>query len=59
MKSSTQDKAQGTAKTMVGSSKDITGKLLGNQRLQAAGKMEKIEGQAQKEVGKIKKVVGN
>ena len=59
MKSSTQDKAQGNAKTIAGSGKEVTGNVLGNRRLQAADKMEKIEDQAQREIGEIKKIGEN
>ena len=58
MKSSTQDKAEGTAKNISGSVKEATGKLVGNPKLEAAGKAEKIEGQVQDKIGDIKKVLG-
>ena len=57
MKSSTQDKAEGTAKDIAGSVKEVTGKAVGNPRLQAEGKAEKVEGQTQKKIGEIKKVL--
>jgi len=59
MKSSSQDKVAGTAKTIAGGVKEVTGKAVGNDRLQAAGKAEKVEGQVQKKVGEIKKVLGS
>jgi len=59
MKSSSQDKAAGTAKTVAGGVKEITGKALGNERLQTAGKAEKVEGQVQRKIGEIKQVFGN
>lgn len=59
MKSSTHDQAAGTAKTIAGKAKEITGHVLGNPRLQTAGKTEQIEGQTQKKIGEIKKVFGN
>jgi uncharacterized protein YjbJ (UPF0337 family) len=59
MKSSTYDKAQGTEKIIAGTAKEVAGKLLGNHRLQAGGKTEKIEGQVQKKIGNIKKAHGN
>jgi uncharacterized protein YjbJ (UPF0337 family) len=58
MKSSNQDKAEGTAKNIAGSVKEAAGKLIGNPRLEADGKAEKIEGQIQEKVGEIKKVLG-
>jgi uncharacterized protein YjbJ (UPF0337 family) len=59
MKSSTHDKAEGTAKNIAGRVKEVTGKVIGNPRLQADGKGEKVEGQIQKKVGEIEKVLGN
>ena len=59
MKSSTHDKTEGTAKTIAGTIKESTGKVLGNPRLRTAGTAEKIEGQSQKKVGEIKQVLGN
>jgi uncharacterized protein YjbJ (UPF0337 family) len=59
MKSSIHDKAEGTAKNIAGRVKEVTGKVIGNHRLQADGKAEKAEGQIQKKVGEIEKVLGN
>jgi uncharacterized protein YjbJ (UPF0337 family) len=59
MKSSTRDKAEGTAKNIAGSVKETTGKLIGNPRMEADGKTEKVEGQIQEKIGEIKKVLGN
>ncbi|MDP1580405.1 MAG: CsbD family protein [Candidatus Didemnitutus sp.] len=59
MKSSTQDKVKGTAKTIVGKVKETTGNVLGNPRLQIAGKAEQREGLAQKKIGQLKKSQGN
>jgi len=56
MKSSTQDKAEGTAKDLKGKIKEGAGKLVGNERLQAEGQIDQAEGKAQKKVGDIKKV---
>ncbi len=58
MKSSTQDKVAGTAKTIAGKVKETTGKLVGNDRLRAKGIAQKIEGRTQKKVGEIKQVLG-
>ena len=59
MKSSTQDKVEGIAKNIAGRVKEVTGKAVGNPRLQADGRAEKVEGQIQKKVGKIEKVIGD
>lgn len=58
MKSSTQDKAEGTAKNISGSVKEATGKLIGNPKMEAAGKAEKVDGQIQEKIGEVKKVLG-
>jgi uncharacterized protein YjbJ (UPF0337 family) len=58
MKSSTQDKAEGTAKNIAGSVKEAAGKVIGNPRLEADGRAKKVEGQIQTKVGEIKKVLG-
>lgn len=56
MKSSNQDKAEGTGKDIKGKIKEGTGKAVGNERLEAKGKAEQAEGKAQKKVGDVKKV---
>jgi uncharacterized protein YjbJ (UPF0337 family) len=59
MKSSTHDKAAGTAKAIAGKVKEVTGNLVGNPRLQAEGRTEQVKGQTQKKIGEIKQVFGN
>jgi uncharacterized protein YjbJ (UPF0337 family) len=59
MKSSTQDKVEGTAKNIAGNVKAAAGKLVGNPRLEAEGNTEKIDGKIQKKVGEIKQVLGS
>jgi uncharacterized protein YjbJ (UPF0337 family) len=59
MKSSTHDKAEGTAKIIEGQVKEVTGNAIGNPRLQAAGKAEKSEGKALKTIANIEKALGN
>ncbi|MEO7414576.1 MAG: CsbD family protein [Opitutaceae bacterium] len=56
MKSSTRDKAVGTAKTVSGTIKESAGRAVGNPRLQDKGAAERAEGKVQKKVGDIKKV---
>jgi uncharacterized protein YjbJ (UPF0337 family) len=56
VKSSTQDKIEGTAKNCAGKIKEEAGKAVGNPRLEAKGVCDQIEGKAQKKVGEIKKV---
>lgn len=49
-----KDRAEGAGKQVKGSIKDAAGKLTGDKRLQAEGKLEKAEGKVQREVGKAK-----
>jgi uncharacterized protein YjbJ (UPF0337 family) len=59
MKSSTEDKAKGTAKTVAGGTKEKTGKLFNNPRMEEEGREKKVEGKVQKKVGEVKQVVGH
>ena len=56
MKSSTRDKAVGTAKAVRGKIKESAGRAVGNPRLRDEGTAERAEGKVQKKVGDIKKV---
>jgi uncharacterized protein YjbJ (UPF0337 family) len=56
MKSSTEDKTEGTAKEAIGTVKEKTGEAIGNPNLEARGTAEKAEGEVQQKVGDIKKV---
>lgn len=56
MKSSNQDKVEGTGKDLKGKIKEGAGKAVGNERLQAEGKADQAEGKVQKKVGDVKKV---
>lgn len=56
MNSGNQDKAKGTAKEAIGAVKEKTGKLVGNEDLEARGAAEKAEGKVQDKVGDVKKV---
>jgi uncharacterized protein YjbJ (UPF0337 family) len=58
VKSSTQDKIEGTARETVGKFKVIAAKVTGNHKLEAEGRIDEIVGGAQKKVGEIKKVIG-
>lgn len=58
MKSSTRDKAEGTAKIVAGGAKQTAGKVVNSDRLQGKGIVQKAEGRTQKQVGEIKQVVG-
>ena len=59
MKPSTHDKVDGTAKIIAGNVKEATGKVVGNDRLQAKGNAERTEGHMQKKIGEIEKVLDN
>jgi uncharacterized protein YjbJ (UPF0337 family) len=58
MNSSAKDKVKGTAKQVVGTVKEATGKATGNPNLQDRGTAEKAVGKAQRKVGDVKKVFG-
>ena len=57
MKSSTKNHATGNAKIAAGKIKETTGKLVGNPRLKAEGRVEQAEGRVQKKVGQIERVL--
>lgn len=56
MKTSTQDKAEGTWKDAKGKIKEGAGKVVGNPNLRDEGRADQAEGKVQKKVGDIKKV---
>ena len=58
VKSGTRDNIEGTAKTLAGKIKEGAGEAVGNPQLEAKGDCDQIEGNAQKKVGGIKKVLG-
>ena len=58
MKSSTQDKAEGTAKDLKGRAKETAGRTVGNPNLQDEGTADRVEGKVQKKTGDVKKVFG-
>ena len=58
MKSSTQDKAEGTFHQVKGKLKEIAGELSDNPKLEDEGTGEKIAGKVQEKIGQIKKVLG-
>jgi uncharacterized protein YjbJ (UPF0337 family) len=57
MKSSTKNQATGNAKIASGKIKETAGRLVGNPRVEAAGKADQVEGRLQKKVGQIEKVL--
>ena len=58
VKSSAQDKIEGTAREVVGKFKVIAAKAVGNPKLEAEGNNDQVVGGAQKKVGEIKKELG-
>ena len=56
MKSSTQDKIEGTAKQAKGNVKEVAGRVVGNPNLRDEGTADRLEGKIQKKTGDIKKV---
>ena len=57
MKSSTNDKVEGTAKRIAGTVKEAAGRATGNDRLKAAGKAEKAGGLTQEKIGEIERLL--
>jgi len=58
MKSSNQDKAEGTGKDIKGKIKEGVGKATGNESLEAEGNADQARGAVQKKTGDVKKVFG-
>lgn len=58
MKSSKTDKIEGALHEAKGKIKEVTGKLIGNPKLQNRGTVEKVRGKIQRKVGDLKKVFG-
>jgi uncharacterized protein YjbJ (UPF0337 family) len=58
MKSSTKDKAKGAFHEAKGKTREMTGKITDNPKLEAKGKAEKIAGKVQEKVGQVKKDLG-
>jgi uncharacterized protein YjbJ (UPF0337 family) len=56
MKSSTQDKVEGTFHQVKGKVKEVVGELSDNPKLEAEGTAEKIAGKVQEKIGQVKKV---
>lgn len=52
-----KDQFKGAAKEAGGDIKEGLGKVTGNERLQAEGKADQIEGKAQKTVGDVKSAI--
>lgn len=51
------EQAKGTAKEVGGSIKEAAGKLTGNERLEAEGTGDRVEGKTEKNLGKVKDAV--
>ena len=58
MKSSTQDKAEGTGNQIKGKIKEEAGKAVGNPNLRDEGRADQAAGAVQKKSGDVKKVFG-
>lgn len=58
MKSSTKNNAEGAMHQAKGKIKEVVGKAVGNSDLEKEGKGEKLEGDIQKKVGQIEKLIG-
>ena len=49
-----KDEVEGAGKQAKGAIKDAVGGLTGNEKLQAEGKLDKVEGKVQSKVGEVK-----
>jgi uncharacterized protein YjbJ (UPF0337 family) len=56
MKSSSQDKTEGTVKDIKGKAKEAVGNATDNPKMRDAGQADQMEGKVQKKVGDVKKV---
>ena len=56
MKSSTQDKAEGSGNQLKGKVKEQAGKAVGNPNLRDEGRADQAAGKVQKKAGDVKKV---
>jgi len=52
-----EDRIDGALKKMGGSIKEVTGKVIGDGKLEAEGKADKVEGRVQNTVGGIKDAI--
>ncbi len=52
-----KNRIEGGAQEVKGTVKEAVGKLVGNERLEAEGKIDKAEGEAQSTLGKAKDAV--
>ncbi|MEP9380365.1 CsbD family protein [Aquabacter sp. CN5-332] len=54
---STNDKIKGSTNEVIGNAKQGVGKAVGNDRMEAEGKMQEVKGEGQKAMGKAKEAV--
>jgi uncharacterized protein YjbJ (UPF0337 family) len=54
---STSDKASGIANEAIGNTKQVVGKVVGSEKLEAEGVAQEIKGEAQQAVGEAKEKV--
>lgn len=57
MKRSIKDQVKGKFHETKGNVKEVTGKILGNEKMEIEGKAEKAVGQVQEKLGDIEKVI--
>jgi uncharacterized protein YjbJ (UPF0337 family) len=59
MKSSAQDRIEGTARTIAGVVKEEAGKATGHAELQEEGRADQFVGRSQSKIGRIKAILGS
>jgi uncharacterized protein YjbJ (UPF0337 family) len=58
MKSSVENKLEGSAHEVKGKAKEIAGRITKNPDLEKRGTVEKIAGKIERKIGDVKKVLG-
>jgi uncharacterized protein YjbJ (UPF0337 family) len=58
MKSGNRDKVEGTFHELKGKAKEAAGRVTDNPNLETEGTVEKIGGQVQRNIGRVKKAFG-
>jgi uncharacterized protein YjbJ (UPF0337 family) len=58
MKSSTKDNVEGKMHQVKGKIKETVGNVVGNDDLEAEGKVEKLHGKVQEKLGQVEKNLG-
>jgi uncharacterized protein YjbJ (UPF0337 family) len=58
MKSSRRNRTRGSARELKGHAKEKTGRLIGNRRMEAEGRVERGMGKTRRKIGELEHVAG-